>query len=1070
MAKVRNTKHKVKNAKHTIIVEDLPEGFKLVNGKIVEAKSHGGSTGDQIDYGLTKYGSNSSYGSIGTQDPGHQDIRYSLSSVPREEATIEAEGGETVLTDLNNDGNFGLYDIKGPRHSSGGVPMFLPEQSYVFSDTPKMRMNRDELAEFGIESRKKMTPAAVSRKYQLNKYYGLLNDEYADKIQANSAENMLKKNMLSLSKLAFGQEAKKNFSEGVPLSAHPYLTSVGEDPIEFTSMVEQITEQEAMQKAMAGLTPEQQQMLMMIQQQMGQGMPAGPPEGMPPGMDQGMPPDAAMQMQAPVMNAARYGGTPRYQGLLQSETPAPTNNSQAFQNQSMLSNNVDDLINNEGALGDGIPTNTNFVKDMITDEMEVETFDEVQDRAVNEANAGMGFVGSGPAIPKVKFRDKLKAAGKKVNTAVNKAANKVDLALDSPVAQALYDGANFTKATANLLNQGAAIRDAKQTEQDKKGILMADNYGMVEGGDSGIYDIQGRGSKESLFQDAPVGGYEDLRSRVGGEFRDGGELDKYQGTEKSEVKSFKDKYMADTERAKMYRDIRYNAYVNQAKLADLTPLTADEYHKNYVDFQNQVGWINENIDEEGRKNESWNSQFAWKLSSATKQNPNKPWQQDSRKPNYCSGRVKNGRCFVRADNKTYDENHQYNTIIKGAGFTPFDKEMIKHMQAGYMGSVDAMEELKAADLVDPSKLTQTGTSDQTYKNLAVTDPDGRWGDTMLGQQDSIDFLEESEEKEEVVVEEKKEEPKPVRELDIPDIEVEGKKPVKKIWTQDAMKAAAIADRDRVLLAPYQPPVKPMQTDWTESDIAQTVQAANQMAATYGMGSAAVSNPSQFDASMAAQQGKIAEWLGGQMQRMNVANNQARNAAYARQAEIDAKTNLEQDRRIVQEYNDTNAALQAFIDEQNFDRDSYTDAMVNLLTNASNTYNMNQLRDYYNIDPENFGDMVMINSRALDPVAPKDDYGFIKPYAEVASRYKNMTGQDPTAEIMQGLMQQYYGQGAQPARVSNLQREIQNNPNSTSYPGDLYETQKGVNSSLRDSKHGREMKKWAVPFYSGKMGV
>ena len=109
MAKVRNTKHKVKNAKHTIIVEDLPEGFKLVNGKIVEAKSHGGSTGDQIDYGLTKYGSNSSYGSIGTQDPGYQNVRYSLSSVPREEATIEAEGGETVLTDLNNDGNFGLY-------------------------------------------------------------------------------------------------------------------------------------------------------------------------------------------------------------------------------------------------------------------------------------------------------------------------------------------------------------------------------------------------------------------------------------------------------------------------------------------------------------------------------------------------------------------------------------------------------------------------------------------------------------------------------------------------------------------------------------------------------------------------------------------------------------------------------------------------------------------------------------------------------------------------------------------------------------------------------------------------
>ena len=63
------------------------------------------------------------------------DVRYSLSSVPREEANLEAEGGETVLTDLNQDGNFGLYDITGPRHSSGGVPMYLPDQSFIFSDT-----------------------------------------------------------------------------------------------------------------------------------------------------------------------------------------------------------------------------------------------------------------------------------------------------------------------------------------------------------------------------------------------------------------------------------------------------------------------------------------------------------------------------------------------------------------------------------------------------------------------------------------------------------------------------------------------------------------------------------------------------------------------------------------------------------------------------------------------------------------------------------------------------------------------------------------------------------------------
>jgi hypothetical protein len=53
-------------------------------------------------------------------------------SCTRDNANIGAEGGETVLTDLTNDGTFGLYDITGPRHSKGGVPMFLPEQSFIY--------------------------------------------------------------------------------------------------------------------------------------------------------------------------------------------------------------------------------------------------------------------------------------------------------------------------------------------------------------------------------------------------------------------------------------------------------------------------------------------------------------------------------------------------------------------------------------------------------------------------------------------------------------------------------------------------------------------------------------------------------------------------------------------------------------------------------------------------------------------------------------------------------------------------------------------------------------------------
>lgn len=163
-----------------IKVNKLPKGFELVDGKIQEVKSMrdgGMTTGDQADYGLVTT-PQEFYGSTNFNNSRDEDVRYSLSSVPRENANVEAEGGETVLTDLSNDGQFGLYDINGPRHSQGGVPMFLPEQSFIFSDTPKLKFNKDEISELDMKGDKK-TPAKISKKFDLNTYYAELGSQYA---------------------------------------------------------------------------------------------------------------------------------------------------------------------------------------------------------------------------------------------------------------------------------------------------------------------------------------------------------------------------------------------------------------------------------------------------------------------------------------------------------------------------------------------------------------------------------------------------------------------------------------------------------------------------------------------------------------------------------------------------------------------------------------------------------------------------------------------------------------------------------------------------------------------------
>jgi hypothetical protein len=278
---------------------DLPDGFEVRNGQVVEVKQSGGSTGDQNNYGLV------------TTPKDHiaddeLNVKYSMAPVPKDEANIEAERGETVLTDLNGDGKFGLYDIQGKRHARGGTPLFLPEQSFVFSDFNKMKFTKEEMEQMGVTSKKKQTPAKISKKFSINEFYASLKDPYADEIQANTADLMLEKNKMQLSKLAFLQESKKDFEDGVPVSSFPFLVEQGQDPIAYMQEVENINKQKAEEKFISSLPPEQQMQIAALQQYMeqvdqqkqGQQEEAQQQGMLPPAQDQGMQmPPEMQQMQ-----------------------------------------------------------------------------------------------------------------------------------------------------------------------------------------------------------------------------------------------------------------------------------------------------------------------------------------------------------------------------------------------------------------------------------------------------------------------------------------------------------------------------------------------------------------------------------------------------------------------------------------------------------------------------------------------------------------------------------------------------------------------------------------------------
>lgn len=152
------------------------------------------------------------------------DVRTSLGSVDRDLANVETEGGETVFIP-NKDGLPAHYKINGPRHHEGGVPMNIPPDSFVFSDTASMRIKDQEIQEeFGMpKSKKGYTPAEIAKRYDLNKYRKILQDPNSDKLQVHTAESIIATYQVKLGKLALIQESMKGFPGGIPVVAMPFL-------------------------------------------------------------------------------------------------------------------------------------------------------------------------------------------------------------------------------------------------------------------------------------------------------------------------------------------------------------------------------------------------------------------------------------------------------------------------------------------------------------------------------------------------------------------------------------------------------------------------------------------------------------------------------------------------------------------------------------------------------------------------------------------------------------------------------------------------------------------------------
>ena len=182
-------------------------------------------TGDQRGYSLVDR--NDLY--IKT-NPINQDtnVKNTISAVPREEANIEAEGGETVVGDINGDGMLEHSNIVGKKHTKGGVPLNINPGSFIFSDTDKLKIKDLEVqALFGMAPNKKgYTPAAIAKKYPVNNFMNTLKIDEADELSKRTAEMMLKNNLEKLGQLALVQESMKGFPDGIPAIAESVMAGM----------------------------------------------------------------------------------------------------------------------------------------------------------------------------------------------------------------------------------------------------------------------------------------------------------------------------------------------------------------------------------------------------------------------------------------------------------------------------------------------------------------------------------------------------------------------------------------------------------------------------------------------------------------------------------------------------------------------------------------------------------------------------------------------------------------------------------------------------------------------------
>lgn len=148
------------------------------------------------------------------------DVNSTVKPIDEEDANIEAEAGEVLL---QPDGS--VFKVLGKPHSKGGTPLNVPDGSFIYSKFKPLSIDKESKELFGFKEggkykASKNTPAELlKREVDIEHHNTLLEVLKSDKhdlLSKTSSQLMLEKNFKKLGRIAYLQEEKKGFPQGLP--------------------------------------------------------------------------------------------------------------------------------------------------------------------------------------------------------------------------------------------------------------------------------------------------------------------------------------------------------------------------------------------------------------------------------------------------------------------------------------------------------------------------------------------------------------------------------------------------------------------------------------------------------------------------------------------------------------------------------------------------------------------------------------------------------------------------------------------------------------------------------------